>query len=152
MCHSDWHCTNFVMPKPHVKRKVLKHKKLVLRGKAKLYCCLFVCFFSSTTWEYFKCNKLKRLVLSAFDMTKFAQCRSETCFRMAHFSKRHTIPIWNKFQNGTFFQNGTECQCETCFRKHGLCFRKHGLCFRMHGLCFRMARNKRNKTVQRCIE
>ena len=33
-----------------------------------------------------------------FDMTKFAQCQSETCFRMAHF------------------QNGTQYQSGACFR------------------------------------
>ena len=53
-----------------------------------------------------------------FNMTKFAQCQSETYFRMAHFSEWHTMPIWNMFQNGTsfrtahfrvaMFQNGTQ--------------------------------------------
>ena len=31
-------------------------------------------------------------------------CQSETCFRMAHFSERHAMPIWNMFQDGTFFR------------------------------------------------
>ena len=40
------------------------------------------------------------------DRTKFAKGQSETCFRNAHFSERHTIqnwnmPAWNMFQNST---------------------------------------------------
>ena len=60
-----------------------------------------------------KCSSLALLFLSLhkllcfrtlhltcnFNMTKFAQCQSEACFRMAHF-----------------FQNNTKCQSETCFR------------------------------------
>ena len=41
------------------------------------------------------------MLLSALDMTKFAWCESETCFRNAHFSERHTMPIRNMFQDGT---------------------------------------------------
>ena len=36
-------------------------------------------------------------------MTKFAQCQSEACFRMAHFSEQHEIPIGKKFWDGTSF-------------------------------------------------
>ena len=34
-------------------------------------------------------------------MTKFAGCQTETCSRNAHFSERHTVPVWNMFQDGT---------------------------------------------------
>ena len=45
---SDWHCANFVISKPHVKCKVLEHKKLAQKDhkKAKLLCLFFCLFFS----------------------------------------------------------------------------------------------------------
>ena len=45
------------------------------------------------------------------NMTEFAQCQSGACFRMADFSERHTLLIWNMFQDGTcfkLFQNVTQ--------------------------------------------
>ena len=47
-------------------------------------------------------------MFSALDMTNFARCQSETCFRNAHFSKRSTIHAnlknvsgWHLLQNST---------------------------------------------------
>ena len=39
-----------------------------------------------------------------FNMTKFLQCQSETCFKNEHFSEQHTMPIGNMFQDGTCFR------------------------------------------------
>ena len=43
---SNWHCENFVISKPCVKCKVLKHKILRIDTKSTTRLCLFVCFFS----------------------------------------------------------------------------------------------------------
>ena len=44
------------------------------------------------------------LITCGFNMTKFAQCQFEACFRMAHILERHIMPIWNMFQNDTCFR------------------------------------------------
>ena len=68
-----------------------------------------------------KCSSLALLLVSllkflcfrtlhltyGFDMTTLTQCQPEACFRMAHFSERQTIPIWNMFQDGTFSERHT---------------------------------------------
>ena len=41
---SNWHCENFVISKPYVKCKVLKHKILRIDTKSMTKLCLFVCF------------------------------------------------------------------------------------------------------------
>ena len=67
--------------------------------------CLFVClFFSNKSRATSNVIIKKDILSSALDMTKFVRCHSETCFRNAHFSKRHTMPIWNMFQDGTCFR------------------------------------------------
>ena len=45
----------------------------------------------------FDCNDLKDII-SALDVTKFAQHESEECFKMAHILEWHTMPIWKRFQ------------------------------------------------------
>ena len=44
----NWHSENFVISKPHVKWKVVKHKLLCKETKVRPSCiCLFVCLFTS---------------------------------------------------------------------------------------------------------
>ena len=43
----------------------------------------------------FSCFRTLHLICG-FDMTKFAPCQSETCFRNPHFSEWHTMPLWNR--------------------------------------------------------
>ena len=44
-------------------------------------------------------------------MTKFKTCAiSETCFRMAHFSERQTMPILNLIHDGTCFKTARNTQ------------------------------------------
>ena len=51
----------------------------------------------SVSLHKFLCLRIWNLICG-FDKTKFAQCPSQACFKMA------------------YFQNGTQCQSETCFR------------------------------------
>ena len=51
---------------------------------------------------FIDCNDLKDII-SALDITKFAQCEFEECFKMAHILEWHTMPIWKRFQDCTVF-------------------------------------------------
>ena len=65
-----------------------------LKAKVKVL-HLFVClFYPVMNVELLQLQRVKKtLSLSALDVTKFAEYQSKTCFRMAHFSERHTLPI-----------------------------------------------------------
>ena len=83
---SNWQGTNFVISKPHV-RCLCKETK----STTKLY--LFVCLFSC-----FNCNELKR------------HCCLPSIWQSLHDANlKHGLEM-------PFFQNGTQCQSETCFR------------------------------------
>ena len=34
------------------------------------------------------------MLLSALNVTRFAQCQCETCLKMAHFPEQHTMPVF----------------------------------------------------------
>ena len=55
-------------------------------------------FFISNCKAASNAMSLKGILLSVPDMTQFARCPSNTCFRNTNFSEKHTIPIWNMFQ------------------------------------------------------
>ena len=65
---------------------------------------------------------------------------SETCFRNAYFSKRHTMPIWNMFQDGTCFRTArnTYVLQLLCLRRHTLSRMTH-----MSNLIQRLQHNAR---------
>ena len=96
----------FVTPKAHVKCKVLTHKNLYKETKSKTKLLhWFICLFVLVMYVgILQVQLVKKTLLSALDMTTFAQRQSEACFRMAHFSERHKMPIWNMFQDGTRFR------------------------------------------------
>ena len=72
------------------------------------YICLSVCFSVMNVGLLQRQWAKKTSPLSALDMTKFAQRQSEACFKMALFSERHTMSIWNMFQDGNMFQKGAQ--------------------------------------------
>ena len=98
-CASDWHSVNFVISKPHVKWKVLKHKLCRETESKPKQLHLFVCFSAMNVGLL-----QKQWVI--YD--KFTQR-----FRIAHFSQWHIMPIWNIFQDGTCFKTA----CNTCAYK-----------------------------------
>ena len=74
--------------------------KILTRPLKSSYCIwLFVCFFSNECRATSNVMSLKDILLSALDMTTFAQRQSEACFPEMHI-----------------FQNGTQCKSQTCFR------------------------------------
>ena len=103
VCHSDKMCISetcfrlalckFVILKPHVKYKVLKHNNLCIDKKVRSsYCiCLFV-FSSEYVLGCFKCNEFKR------HRNMFQK------YLFFFFSEWQTMPIWNKFQDSTCFR------------------------------------------------
>ena len=110
-------CANFVTSKPHVNCKILKPKKLAQRDeKYKSQAIVFVCFsvmnvgLLQMQWVY----KTHRIVVCPrYDKVCTVQCQSETCFRMTRFSERHTMSIWNTFQDGTCFRTARNTRVVT---------------------------------------
>ena len=50
----------------------------------------------------------------------FTQRKSEACFRKAHFSERHTMPIWNMYQDDRCFKTKLYTFiCTTAKRSYG---------------------------------
>ena len=62
--------------------------------------------------------KKKNILMSTLDRTK---CPTETCFKMAHFSERRTVPICNMFQNGTQYTHWLLFECCSLYHR---CWRK----------------------------
>ena len=106
--------------------KISEKRPKVRPGCICLFVCLFVClFFSNKSRATSNVMVKKDILSSALDMTKFARCQSETCFRNAHFSKRHTMPIWNMFQDGSCFRTARnvwlQCNVFEHFPKFWVC-------------------------------
>ena len=79
-----------------------------------LFCFVLLCFFFSVMkiglpqMQWVK----KTSLLSTLHMAKSEQRQSKACFKMAHFPEWHTMPIWNMFQEGTYFRTARN----TCHR------------------------------------
>ena len=117
---SNWHCENFVISKPRVKWKVVKHKIVCKETKSTTKLHLFI-YFSVINVGLLQIQWV--ILLTALDKTKFARChlknvsemhifqngtlcQSVACFRMAHVSERHATHTLSTVsplsQNSTF--------------------------------------------------
>ena len=97
---SDWHCANFVILKSHVKCKVLKHKNLCKETKSKAKLLHFVSLFlQERMLSYFKFSELKT-----------HHCCLPLIWQSLYSANLKHVSKWH------IFQNGTQCQSETCFR------------------------------------
>ena len=104
---SDWHRANFVISrvdsKMSIKTRCIWSSLAFITEKQ-----------TNAAWPYlwsrlfsqiFVLQDLAFYMRLRYDEVCTVQCcQSEACFRNAHFSERHTMPIWNMFHDGTCFR------------------------------------------------
>ena len=102
---SDCYCANFIILKPHVKCKVLRHTKMCAKRPhvKQAAFCLFVCF-SVINAGLLQMQWLIKTYCCLPSIWKVCTVPIWYMFQKYTFSERHTRPIWNMFQNGTCFR------------------------------------------------